>query len=291
MNRRNVCTMMGLALALCAAGGCDNVDLSTPKAAAKALMTAFKNGNASAAKAAANATTDKEKDAVAAAVELAQAGLKLERAMRAQFEEARKKKDPDAEFGEMLKGIDTAEVKIEGDTATLKGERYFKLDFKKVNGKWKVEMPKQVDDPDQLRKVAKAMDQVAADVKGGKYKTFGEAEDAAWKARSNERRTKAAFTTAAKTEIMIIKTALDTFEVDQGRYPTNEENLNALVVAPAGVKDWRGPYLEKLPTDPWGHAYVYRMPGEHNKAGFDLSSMGPDGKVGGGDDIDNWSEK
>ncbi len=291
MNRRNVCTMMGLALALCVAGGCDNVDLSTPKAAARALMTAMQDGNVGAAKAAVNATTDREKDAIAARVEMEYAALKLQRAMRARFEEARKEKDPDAEINEMLKGLDAAEVKIDGDTATLTGKGYLKFSFKKVGGKWRVEMPKQADDPAECRKIAKGLDQVAADVKSGKHKTFDEAQDAARKATSERSGAKAARTTAARVEIMNIKTALDTFEIDLGRYPTNEEGLMALVVAPAGNEKWHGPYIEKLPTDPWGHAYVYRFPGDHNKSGFDLSSMGPDGKVGGADNIDNWSEK
>lgn len=100
---------------------------------------------------------------------------------------------------------------------------------------------------------------------------------------------------SAKTDVAIsnvasLQTALDAFEVDVGRYPTAAEGLQALVVRPQGVQvqDWRGPYLTKVPKDPWGNPYVYRFPGKHNQNGFDLYSFGPDGKEGGGDDVTNW---
>ena len=94
----------------------------------------------------------------------------------------------------------------------------------------------------------------------------------------------------AKSNIASLQTALDAFEVDVGRYPTAAEGLQALVVRPQSVKDqdWRGPYLTKVPKDPWGNLYVYRFPGKHNQNGFDLYSFGPDGKEGGGDDVTNW---
>lgn len=50
---------------------------------------------------------------------------------------------------------------------------------------------------------------------------------------------------------------------------------------------WRGPYLDKLPEDPWSYAYVYHFPGRHN-TDYDLLSVGPDGKEGTADDIGNW---
>jgi general secretion pathway protein G len=79
--------------------------------------------------------------------------------------------------------------------------------------------------------------------------------------------------------------------VDVGRFPTNEEGLNALSAQPAGLKNWRGPYLKRLPEDPWGHPYLYRFPGRHNKNGYDIASAGPDGKPGGGDDLGNWDNR
>jgi general secretion pathway protein G len=94
--------------------------------------------------------------------------------------------------------------------------------------------------------------------------------------------------TAARTQIVSIEDAIKTFEVDNGRYPTSDEGLSALATAPSNLANWHGPYLEKgIPVDPWGNAYVYRYPGTHNTTGFDLYSLGPDGREGN-DDIVNW---
>jgi general secretion pathway protein G len=86
-----------------------------------------------------------------------------------------------------------------------------------------------------------------------------------------------------------IKTALDSFEVDNGFYP---KSLQDLLVAPSNAKNWHGPYLDPatLPIDPWGNPYVYYFPGKHNLNGYDLLSVGPDGKEGGDDDIGNWTK-
>jgi len=98
--------------------------------------------------------------------------------------------------------------------------------------------------------------------------------------------------TVARTDITNLGMALDAFEVDCGRYPPTKEGLGALIDPPANAKAWRGPYLKKgLPKDPWGNPYVYRCPGRHTPGGYDLHSFGPDGKDGGGDDVDNWSRK
>lgn len=94
--------------------------------------------------------------------------------------------------------------------------------------------------------------------------------------------------TAAKTQISNFSTALDTFEVDNGRFPTAQEGLEALVNAPSGLTNWKK-LLNKVPNDPWGNAYVYRYPGLHNADGYDLSSAGPNGQEGDSDDVDNWS--
>jgi len=106
------------------------------------------------------------------------------------------------------------------------------------------------------------------------------------------RRTEQAKLTAAATEISNIELALDTFEVDCGRYPTTEEGLKALVEQPSNADGWHDSYIKRgVPRDPWGNAYVYRCPGQHNPSGYDLYSFGPDGQDGGGDDIDNWSQR
>ena len=106
------------------------------------------------------------------------------------------------------------------------------------------------------------------------------------------KRSEQARVTAAQTDIANLEVLLDSFEVDTGRTPTTEEGLGALLEAPAGVTGWHGPYLKRgMPKDPWGNAYVYKCPGEQNTNGYDLSSYGPDGKDGGGDDIDNWTPR
>jgi len=93
---------------------------------------------------------------------------------------------------------------------------------------------------------------------------------------------------AAHADISSITTALDAFEVDNGFYP---HNLGDLLQQPSNAKNWHGPYLEKLPSDPWGNNYQYVYPGKHNANGFDLSSTGADGKAGTDDDIGNWQTK
>lgn len=99
--------------------------------------------------------------------------------------------------------------------------------------------------------------------------------------------------TAAKTQISQLEVALDAFEIDCGRYPSTVEGLRALVEKPTSDSDgWQQAYLSKgVPLDPWGGEYIYRYPGQNNQDQFDLSSYGPDHKLGGDDDITNWSEE
>lgn len=96
--------------------------------------------------------------------------------------------------------------------------------------------------------------------------------------------------TAAQTDISNISSALDTFEIDNGHYPTTNEGLIALVRQPPGMPNWHGPYLKgnAVPQDPWGHPYQYRSPGQHSKDGYDLWSLGPTGQEGGPGEITNW---
>lgn len=103
-------------------------------------------------------------------------------------------------------------------------------------------------------------------------------------------RTEQARAVSARTTIANLEMALDAFEIDTGRYPTTEEGLEALVEQPPLVDNWRGPYIRRgVPLDPWGNPYIYRSPGDYNTFSYDLFSYGPDGREGGGDDIDNWS--
>src|ERR1043166_3769150 len=95
---------------------------------------------------------------------------------------------------------------------------------------------------------------------------------------------------AAKAQIELLSTALDTFRLDVGRYPSSQEGLEALRTQPGGLERWDGPYLKKeVPNDPWGKPYVYKSPGDHGP--FDITSLGADGIPGGQDnnqDGNSW---
>lgn len=85
---------------------------------------------------------------------------------------------------------------------------------------------------------------------------------------------------AAQAQIESLAKALDAYRLDTGGYPTTEQGLGALTLRPADASKWDGPYLQKqVPADPWGRAYVYRMPGLEDE--FDLLSFGKDGQPGG----------
>lgn len=105
-------------------------------------------------------------------------------------------------------------------------------------------------------------------------------------------RTEQARVTAAQSQISTFGTALDAFEVDNGFYPKGKGGLNDLIQQPNNAANWKGPYLKsEIPLDPWGNAYIYECPGKHNPSSYDILSMGPDGRVGGDDDIANWQTK
>jgi len=90
----------------------------------------------------------------------------------------------------------------------------------------------------------------------------------------------------AKAQIESFEKALDQYRLDTRHYPSADQGLDALVARPADEPGWAGPYLKKaVPPDPWGHPYVYRIPGE--KGEFQLFSYGKDGRPGGsGEDAD-----
>ena len=94
----------------------------------------------------------------------------------------------------------------------------------------------------------------------------------------------------AKAQIDSLGKALDQYRLDTGHYPSTENGLAALNATPANESKWNGPYLQKkVPSDPWDHAYLYKMPGEHGD--YDLISLGNDGAAGGAGeaaDIGNW---
>ncbi|MGE5308585.1 MAG: type II secretion system major pseudopilin GspG, partial [Deltaproteobacteria bacterium] len=101
-------------------------------------------------------------------------------------------------------------------------------------------------------------------------------------------RSQQARVTAAGADInSSIPLALDLFEMDIGRYPTTQEGLAALRSNPGSLPKWKGPYLKKLPRDPWGNEYSYQSPGSHSKD-YDLCSKGPDEIENTEDDIAGW---
>jgi general secretion pathway protein G len=98
---------------------------------------------------------------------------------------------------------------------------------------------------------------------------------------------------AAKQDIATLVQALKLYRLDNMRYPSTEQNLQALVVKPGlspVPQNWKaGGYLDRLPKDPWGYPYVYLSPGRNGE--FDVFSTGADGQPGGeGNDADigNW---
>jgi len=79
----------------------------------------------------------------------------------------------------------------------------------------------------------------------------------------------------AKTELAVLRGAIDQFRLDTSRYPTAEEGFGALRHPVAGAKNWRGPYLvEDVPNDPWGSPYLYETPGKDGKHGYRIKSLG-----------------
>lgn len=96
---------------------------------------------------------------------------------------------------------------------------------------------------------------------------------------------------AAKQDIGAIVSALKLYKLDNGRYPTQAQGLQALITKPGELApNWKsGGYLERLPKDPWGNDYLYLIPGLHGD--MDVMSYGADGQSGGEGfdaDIGNW---
>ncbi len=94
---------------------------------------------------------------------------------------------------------------------------------------------------------------------------------------------------AAKVDIATVMQALKLYKLDNQRYPTTEQGLQALLVKPTSgpaANGWKtGGYLEKMPKDPWGNSYQFLSPGV--KGEVDIFSYGADGAPGGtGDDAD-----
>lgn len=95
---------------------------------------------------------------------------------------------------------------------------------------------------------------------------------------------------AAQQDISGLMQALKLYRLDNGRYPSTAQGLQALVQRPEGARNWR-PYLDRMPNDPWGQPYQYLNPGV--KGEIDVFSFGPDNKPGGEQDdadIGSWEQ-
>jgi len=95
----------------------------------------------------------------------------------------------------------------------------------------------------------------------------------------------------AHIQIEALAASLDFFQLDLGRYPTQEEGLKVLVEPPANEARWDGPYIKKEASliDPWGAPYGYSLPGKRGE--YDLYTFGADKKEGGegeSRDVGNW---
>lgn len=99
---------------------------------------------------------------------------------------------------------------------------------------------------------------------------------------------------AARAQIKQLDFAIEQFRVDTARFPTTEQGLAALIDPPPDARNYQdGGYLRerRIPDDPWGNAYNYESPGQHNDRSYDLWSLGADGAPGGDGtdaDIGNW---
>ncbi|MEE9139278.1 MAG: type II secretion system major pseudopilin GspG [Alphaproteobacteria bacterium] len=100
------------------------------------------------------------------------------------------------------------------------------------------------------------------------------------------------YLSGAKTKTAVIQVqqlgaTLDLYRLDIGRYPTDEQGLEALLEPPPDAENWNGPYLKKqdMLMDPWGNIFDYRYPGRHGE--YDLYTLGADEAEGGeGEDQD-----
>ncbi len=98
--------------------------------------------------------------------------------------------------------------------------------------------------------------------------------------------------TAARNDIRTIESAMQLYRMDNFRYPSTDEGIDALVNKPddPDIKWPEGGYLQRLPQDPWNRPYLYLHPG--NNGEYDLYSFGRDGEQGGAGtdgDIGNWN--
>ena len=85
----------------------------------------------------------------------------------------------------------------------------------------------------------------------------------------------------AQSDIAALHAMLEHFHLDNDRFPTTQEGLEALHTQPNGLPNWKGPYTDKISSDPWSNEYHYEYPGTNGKDSFTLLSYGSDGAPGG----------
>ncbi len=96
---------------------------------------------------------------------------------------------------------------------------------------------------------------------------------------------------SAKIQVERLSGVLDLYRLQVGRYPSDDEGLDAMMEQPADAPNWDGPYLKKADAlvDPWGRPYLYQYPGENGE--YDLYTLGADGQEGGegeNRDLTSW---
>ncbi|MDD7804204.1 MAG: type II secretion system major pseudopilin GspG [Endozoicomonas sp. (ex Botrylloides leachii)] len=94
----------------------------------------------------------------------------------------------------------------------------------------------------------------------------------------------------AVSDIVMLQDAMNKYKHDNGRYPTTQQGLAALIkkptIPPVPQKYRPNGYIRQLPKDPWGHNYLMLNPGKHGP--IDIFSKGPDGRSGTVQDVGNW---
>ena len=143
---------------------------------------------------------------------------------------------------------------------------------------------------DELEEHITSVDQAVTKVEDASESARKAAESASKASDEAGKRAEEARKAVAKSDVEInIATGLKLYEVDNGKYPDSQQGLQALVTRPAAAANWKGPYLDNLPLDPWGRLYQYRVPGTHSNKNYNLYSLGRDG-LESDDDIVNWEE-
>ena len=191
----------------------------------------------------------------------------------------------------------SAELKLTGRTIAAGRTIFLVMD----QGVWKIDFDKTqraAEGPYNKDKVAAATARLLAykdliaQVQANKFKTRAQAQEELQKSfaaipvpRSKPGPADAAKRNGTLATISNLKTAIDTFEVDNGRLPREAEGLQVLLASPGGdvAASWCGPYITALPQDPWGHPYIYSNP---DRFTYNIVSAGPDGQFGTDDDID-----